>query len=53
MERPYVSGNGNPQKFFIFQERETLKSFLHFGKWNFLAQARKIKKNPPQENGTF
>ena len=31
----YISGNRNPQKFFILQETETLKSFLYFGKWNF------------------
>ena len=47
----YISGNRNPVKFFIFREIETLKSFLYFGKWNFLAQARKMKKMhpPPQK----
>ena len=33
----YISRNGNPpppKEFLIFQETETLKSFLYFGKWN-------------------
>ena len=38
------------KKFLIFQETETLKSSLYFGEYNFSAQARKIKKKPPQEN---
>ena len=54
----YISGNApthppppphppspRKKKFFIFQETETLKSFLYFGKWNFSAQVRKIKKS--------
>ena len=31
-----ISGNRNPQKFFIFQERGTLKSFLYFRNCDFL-----------------
>ena len=44
----YISGIGNPQKFFTFQETETLKSFLYFRKRKFLTfqqvtfQARKV-----------
>ena len=28
----YTSGNGNPEKFLMFQETETLKNFLYFRK---------------------
>ena len=41
IELSYNSGNGNPKKLFIFQEvnllAQKIKSFLYFGKWNFLA----------------
>ena len=34
LEKQKKSGNGNPKKFFIFQETENLKS-LYFRKCNF------------------
>ena len=39
----YISGNRNHKKSFIFQETETLKSFLYFRKWNFFAPENSIK----------
>ena len=37
------------KKFFVFQETETLKSFLYFGKSNFLNPRSNNKKNPPRK----
>ena len=44
-----ISGNGNHKKSLIFQETETLKSFLYCRKWNFKDQAQKNKKNRPEK----
>ena len=48
----YISGIGNGKKLFVFQEvfflaqkviqKNSLKNFLYFGKWNFLTPRLKI-----------
>ena len=42
-----ISGNRNPQKFFIYQERETLNSFLYFRNCDFL------RPTPPKKTIKF
>ena len=47
------------KNFFVFQETETLKSFLYFRKWNFKPKLKKVKKTSLKMkyyisgNGTF
>ena len=42
-----ILGNGNHKKLFIFQETETLKSFLYFRKLSFKPNFKNIKKSAP------
>ena len=40
----YISGSGHPQKIFIFQETEPLKSFLYFRKCSKLKEFLYLRK---------
>ena len=49
-----IKKNPPLKNFVYFRKGKPLKSFFYFGKWNFSAQARKVKKvRSPLENSLY